>query len=231
MISGIRTPPPISTSSPRETTTPAASGQADGERERGRVVVRDERVLGAGQRDEVLLGGASARRRAGRSRGRARGAGSRRRRPRRPRSRVGGHGARPRFVWTMTPVALITGSGRAACEVASSARPATASASAVERPARLARAESRPLLVDDARGRRRSGAGPSARRRPSRRGRSRRGRARRSAGAAWTTGFDDIGSSVAGAHGSRTHRAAPSAAPLVLKTRGPTGTQPLPARW
>jgi hypothetical protein len=33
---------------------------------------------------------------------------------------------------------------------------------------------------------------------------------------------------VAGAHGSRTHRAARNAAPLVLKTRGPTGTQPLP---
>ncbi len=38
-------------------------------------------------------------------------------------------------------------------------------------------------------------------------------------------------SSVAGTRGSRTHRAAPSAAPLVLKTRGPTGTRPLPARW
>ncbi len=36
---------------------------------------------------------------------------------------------------------------------------------------------------------------------------------------------------VAGTRGSRTHRAAPSAAPLVLKTRGPTGTRPLPRRW
>ena len=36
---------------------------------------------------------------------------------------------------------------------------------------------------------------------------------------------------VAGAHGSRTHRAAPGAAPLVLKTRGPTGTQPLPVHY
>ena len=34
---------------------------------------------------------------------------------------------------------------------------------------------------------------------------------------------------MAGAHGSRTHRATPSAAPLVLKTREPTGTPPLPA--
>jgi len=33
---------------------------------------------------------------------------------------------------------------------------------------------------------------------------------------------------MAGARGSRTHRATPSAAPLVLKTRGPTGTRPLP---
>ena len=33
---------------------------------------------------------------------------------------------------------------------------------------------------------------------------------------------------MAGAHGSRTHRATPSAAPLVLKTREPTGTPPLP---
>ncbi len=36
---------------------------------------------------------------------------------------------------------------------------------------------------------------------------------------------------MAGTRGSRTHRAAPSAAPLVLKTRGPTGTRPLPRRW
>ena len=33
---------------------------------------------------------------------------------------------------------------------------------------------------------------------------------------------------VAGAHGSRTHHTAPSAASPVLKTGGPTGTQPLP---
>ena len=55
MMSGIRTPPPISTSSPRETTTPPRPGQPDGEGQRRRVVVRDERVLGAGQRDEVVL--------------------------------------------------------------------------------------------------------------------------------------------------------------------------------
>ena len=39
---------------------PAATGQADRERERRGVVVGDERVLGAGQRDEVLLGGPDA---------------------------------------------------------------------------------------------------------------------------------------------------------------------------
>src|SRR4051794_14840809 len=36
--------------------------------------------------------------------------------------------------------------------------------------------------------------------------------------------------SVAGAHGSRTHRATPGAAPPVLKTGEPTGTPPLPPR-
>ena len=34
---------------------------------------------------------------------------------------------------------------------------------------------------------------------------------------------------MAGTRGSRTHRAAPGAASLVLKTRGPTGTHPLPS--
>ena len=52
----------------------AAPGQPDRQRERRGVVVGDERVLGAGQRDEVLLGGPEARARAGRSRGRARAA-------------------------------------------------------------------------------------------------------------------------------------------------------------
>src|SRR4051812_674194 len=36
-----------------------------------------------------------------------------------------------------------------------------------------------------------------------------------------------VTATLAGAHGSRTHHAARSAAPQVLKTRGPTGTQPL----
>ena len=61
-ISGIRTPPPISTSSPRDTTTdprrpasPTASSSA------AALLVDHERVLGAGERDEVLLRGAEPR--------------------------------------------------------------------------------------------------------------------------------------------------------------------------
>ena len=46
---------------------PAAPGQPDRERERGGVVVRDEGVLGAGQRDQVLLGLPEPARRDGRS--------------------------------------------------------------------------------------------------------------------------------------------------------------------
>ena len=54
-ISGIRTPPPISTSSPRDTATPPLPGQADRERDRRGVVVRDERVLRARERDDLVL--------------------------------------------------------------------------------------------------------------------------------------------------------------------------------
>ena len=86
----------------------AAAREADRERQRGRVVVRDERIL--------------ARPSARRGAPPPRGSGS----PRRPVSRssssrtgsaaaraaasiaAAGHAARPRFVWTMTPVALMT---------------------------------------------------------------------------------------------------------------------------
>jgi len=44
----------------------------------------------------------------------------------------------------------------------------------------------------------------------------------------WAAADGSPARQVAGAHGSRTHRATPSAAPLVLKTRRPTGTHSLP---
>ena len=72
----------------------ATPGEADGQGHRGGVVVGDERVLGAGQRDEVVLRDPGTRARGGRSPDRARAAGSpcasgrdgrdRGRRPRRP---------------------------------------------------------------------------------------------------------------------------------------------------
>ena len=55
----------------------APAGKPDGERQRRGIVVGDERVLGAGQGDEVLLGDPEPRRRAAPSRGRARAASSR----------------------------------------------------------------------------------------------------------------------------------------------------------
>ena len=61
MISGIRTPPPISTSSPRDTIDASAPDEPDRQRERGSVVVRDERVFATGQRDQVVLSDACAR--------------------------------------------------------------------------------------------------------------------------------------------------------------------------
>ena len=117
-ISGMRTPPPISTSSPRRHDDAAATGEPDRERDGGRVVVRDERILGAGERDEVLLGRAVA---AAAAAGLAveleqqvPAAASRA-----ASIAAAGHGARPRFVWTMTPVALMTRAGPA---IRSSAR-------------------------------------------------------------------------------------------------------------
>ena len=87
---------------------PAASGQPDRERERRGVVVRHQRVLGTGQRDEVVLGDRGTARRAARS-SRSSSRSSVTPAPRRGcRDRGAGHGARPRFVWTITPVALMT---------------------------------------------------------------------------------------------------------------------------
>ena len=88
---------------------PGPPGETDREGERGGVVVGHERVLGAGQRDEVLLCRRGTASRVGRSRGPARGAGIDPPGRRPPARRPLRHGARPRFVWTITPVALITG--------------------------------------------------------------------------------------------------------------------------
>ena len=81
MMSGIRNSPPISISSPRETSDLlAARERRKGEQERGGAVVHDERVLGSGQRDQHRLG-AGARFPRARSRDRSRGPSRSGRRP------------------------------------------------------------------------------------------------------------------------------------------------------
>ena len=143
MISGMRTPPPISTSSPRETTTPASPGQPDGESQRRGVVVRDQRVLGTGQGDEVLLGRAEPRPAAAglaveleqRVAGRRAAAAS---------IAARGHGARPRFVWRITPVALMTVRRPLRGRRTPSSRPRTASARSSSVRGRLAGVEPAP---------------------------------------------------------------------------------------
>ena len=110
MMSGIRNSPPISISSPRETRTclPFASA-ARASSKRGGAVVDDEGVLGAGEGDQQSLGagGALAARpglavdlEVASSRGRPGGGRER---------ACSASGARPRFVCSTTPVALITG--------------------------------------------------------------------------------------------------------------------------
>ena len=71
MMSGMRNSPPISISSPRDTSTcfPLASAASAQQQRRG-AVVHDERVLGAGDRREHRLGARSSASRARRSRGR-----------------------------------------------------------------------------------------------------------------------------------------------------------------
>ena len=186
-ISGIRTPPPISTSSPRLTATPPAARQPHRERDGRRVVDDDQRVLGAGQRDQVRLGLPVPAAPAARSRGPAPGTAC----PRRPRGRRGwrrrGHGARPRFVWTMTPVALMTRSGPADCsravEASGESRPRS-SAVARRRPVGRGRARRARSSSTTARAIARTAAGSrsavSGRARP-------QARVRRSGGAARPT--------------------------------------------
>ena len=106
----MRKPPPISTSSPRETMTSRPAGERrEHEQRRRRVVVDDDRRFGAGQAAEQRLGVHVApparaaaqvvfeRRVASRDLGDA------------TRWPTPTSGARPRFVWMMTPVALMTG--------------------------------------------------------------------------------------------------------------------------
>ena len=79
----------------------------------GRIVVHRHRRLGAGQPTEQRLENGRAASRASRSRRRIRGCCSReRRRP--SRRSPSASGARPRFVWRTTPVALISGRSGAA---------------------------------------------------------------------------------------------------------------------
>ena len=208
---------------------PTATGQPDGERERGRVVVGDERILGTGQGDQVVLrdpdpcppasgpeveleqqviGGE--------------------RRPRRERrvpatepaevrvdDDAGRVDRRQRGAASMGPAKAsnrsitwlgeVVQAGRRGWSVASRSRSASTTSRAT---ARSAAASAGPTIETG-----RTTA--STRSTLGGRGRS----VRHSGGTSAV---------VAGAHGSRTHRATPSAAPLVLKTRGPTGTPPLP---
>ncbi len=130
----------------------------------------------------------------------------------------------------MTPVALITAGGAVTTGPANPSRRSTTIAARASRSAGAApsarsrtRSSSTTARVTASTGA--GSRGPPSRSRTRARTRSTLGGRGRSAG------FDDIGSPsrrVAGARGSRTHRATPSAAPPVLKTGGPTGTPPLP---
>ena len=121
MMSGIRKLPPISINSPRETM--ASRPFADGiqrQHERRRAVVDDERVFGAGQFTQQFARSARTATRARRARYQI------------PHSRIltrlgvtasmaaGASGARPRFVWSTTPVPLRTrrSDGRVDCSTA-----------------------------------------------------------------------------------------------------------------
>ena len=131
----------------------------------------------------------------------------------------------------MTPVALMTPIGAASTGDANASSRATTSmarASAFRGCVAPSRRQPLPFPVDRRRARprarrpapagRRVGRGPP------------RGRARRSGGGGGTsTRTRHLSGSVAGARGSRTHHATPSAASPVLKTGEPTGTPPLPS--
>ena len=228
-ISGIRTPPPISTSSPARDRDPATAGQPDRQRQGRRVVDGDQRVLGTGQRDEVGLGGTEAGPAAAgltiELEQRVAGGGARRGLDR---------GRRPRRA---TEVGVQDDAGRVDDRrQAAPGRGSTNAAEAVERTSSARRLEAGRGLVPgrEARplvGERRHGPRRSAPPDPSPPGDPAARRDEQPLDARGTRPIRRHVPSVAGTRGSRTHRAAPSAAPLVLKTRGPTGTRPLPPRW
>ena len=165
--SGIRKPSPISTSSPRDTTTsrPSASAASASSTAAALLLTTSAR-LRAGQPSQrvgdVLLPRPAL---AGR-RGRARGSSSRAPTSTTRSSALDGSGARPRFVWTITPVALSTRRSDGARSRSSSAR-AAATGSPGSPPARIAsRARSsalRAAAVASARGAAASTSSPSSR--------------------------------------------------------------------
>ena len=114
MISGTRKPPPISTSSPRDTITsrPRASA-AEREQHRGRVVVHDEPGLGAARAREQRAGVLVARAARRRCRGGTRGSSSPPPTAVAARAPSSPSGARPRLVCSSTPVAFTTGGATA----------------------------------------------------------------------------------------------------------------------
>ncbi len=202
-----------------------AAGQPDRQREGRGVVDRDQCVVGPGQRDEMAFRGPKARpatpgfaieleqRIAGRG---SLGRGDRLGRPRRA-PEIGVEDDARRIEDRDQAAPRGVGERR---------EPGThVVGQALDRRRRLAGREPGPFVGHDlARDRGqgvRIGLGRDVR--PGRREQPRHARGTRT--------IRRHGASVAGTRGSRTHRAAPSAAPLVLKTRGPTGTRPLPSRW
>ena len=112
MISGIRTPPPISTSSPRETTIPDRPARPTARASAAALLF----VTNASSAPVSATRCSSAVRTRAPRRPVSRSSSRSRYRPARSAAACAtatAHGARPRFVWTMTPVALMTGIGPA----------------------------------------------------------------------------------------------------------------------
>ena len=135
---------------------------------RAGAVVHDHRRLGAGQLAQQLLDVRLPRPALAGARGRTRGSSSPRPRQRPPRAQHAASGARPRFVWTITPLALITRRRRGRAAARAIRAPAQRDRSAVERRHRRRRAppasDPRPRCVDH-RARRAHGVTHATRRR------------------------------------------------------------------